>query len=158
MVEQDSEEEDEEPGLRIHSTHTAGSGGLRADDDILPISGLLLGRLQSSMSTSNLFGESGRYGEEEHIYQGGPAEYEEEVRRNVELAQSSDYMEVDNESRDRSATVFEVIGEPESFAERPPLPRGKCCGRILLRLVVYYFQLYKKKYRHGNDGIQWVLR
>lgn len=128
MIEQDSDDEDEEPALRIHSIPTAGSGEVHADDDIMPISGLLLGRLQSSISSTNMFGESGRYGEEEHIYQRydeGPADYEEEVRRDAEL---SDYMVVDGERRDRSATVFEALGESGSF----PAPKGKCCERGLL--------------------------
>ena len=118
VVEPDSDEEDEEP-VRIHSNPT-GPGG--ADDDILPISGLLLGRLQSSIQVS----ESGRYGEEEHIYQG--VGLPDEERRDAELAQSSaDYTEVDTDGRSRSDTVFEVMEPTDSvhrYSPRGILPVG----------------------------------
>ena len=132
MIEQDSDEEDDEPTLRIHGTPAVVSGA--ADDDILPISGLLLGSLKSSVSVSNVFGgESGRYGEEEHIYRsGGPADYEDGVRRDAERELLSDYMVIDSKGRDRSVTVFEAMEESGSFPEPVCAPRGKWCGRGLM--------------------------
>lgn len=115
VIEPDSDEEDEEPFRVIHSNPAA------TGDDILPVSGFLLGRLQSSMSASMLLGESGRYGEEEHLYQ-GMEEAPEEKRRDAELTQlSDDYAEVDREGRSRAETVFEVIEDSGSFGDRAPL-------------------------------------
>ena len=153
MIEQDSDEEEDEPTLRptIHSAPTAAPEAeyVVADDpdDILPFRELRVGRLQLFMSASNeLGGDSGRYGEEEHIYQGvGPGEYEEPVRRDAELAQPSEYMVVTSEGRSRSEILFEAGSSAASEPFPVPAPRGKCmlrAGADLFRLVILKYIIH----------------